>query len=411
MTKHILERYPKAYPFITEGYVMGTDDPNQMGRLKVWCPALDGQDFTVESLPWAEYASPLAGVTTDFPTGRNAVQSNGHVPYGFWAIPKLNAQVLVFLLNGNSNRRFYFASYYDLHRNRGLPAGRNLDQNTPPHQGPWTDTYEPLQPAYNNLRQQFNNDLSNPIAQTRGAYERQAAQAQTEKDGKEGYAPSAADANNFKDPQSYMWVTPGHNMITMSDNPENCRVRVKTCEGNQIILDDTNERIYVSTAKGKTWIELDEDGHIHIYGSQSISVRATQDINLTAGNNVHIEAAEGIHMVAGGHIRASGSNVHLKAGETLAASGCTVDVNGSKTRITGDTVDVKSAGLLALQGSKITANTGTSPTDMDKDQLILPGGPAASASCAAMAEPASIIPAHEPWVRPSNNSRNKHFKG
>lgn len=427
MKRHILDSYPDAYPFIIEGFVMDTNDPDQMGKLKIWCPALDGEMYSISNLPWAEYASPFGGFTNNFPTGRSNQLTEGPVAYGFWSVPKLNSQVLVFLLNGNQNRRFYFASYFDVHHQRGLPAGRNA---TPDRKaGPWSDSFDPLQPAYNNLRTAFGPDLGNPIAQTRGAYERQVAQAQTSKDGAEGYGKAAADPEKYLDPQTYCWVTPGHHFISMTDTATNCRVRIKTCEGNQVILDDTNERIYISTAKGNTWIELDEDGHIHLYGSKSISIRADEDINLAAGRNINLQAKVGIHIKSEADTRIQGGNVHIKAGTTLAATGCTLDLVGTTTRLTGDTVDVnskdglrltggtvdiKSGGLFAMEGSKITAKVGTTPTDADKDERILPGGAATEAAkgeCALDALLPSVIPAHEPFVRPANKERNKNYKG
>lgn len=408
-TKHILSTFKNSYPFIIEGTVLDTNDPDQMGRVKIWCPALDGESYSIKNLPWAEYAAPFGGVTVNFPAGRNGAVSQGPVPYGMWNIPKIGSQVLVFLLNGNAHRRFYFASYFDLHRNRGLPAGRNMTDAK--ETGPWSDSYDALEPAGSNLKAAFSGNLGNPVAQTRGVYERQVAQAQFSKDGSEGYGKAAADPEKYLDPQTYCWVTPGHHVITMTDLDEHCRIRIKSCEGNQIILDDTNERIYISTAKGNTWIELDEDGHIHVYGSKSISLRAEEDINLAAGRNINLQAKTGIHIKSEADTRIQGGNVHIKAGSTLAATGCTLDLIGSKARLTGETVDIKSSGLFALEGSKITAKVETTPTDSDQDERILPGGPASAAECALEANGPSVIPSHEPFVRPPNSSRNKKYKG
>ena len=33
------------YPFIVEGFVVDTSDPEQMGRLRIWCPALDSEVY------------------------------------------------------------------------------------------------------------------------------------------------------------------------------------------------------------------------------------------------------------------------------------------------------------------------------------------------------------------------------
>lgn len=297
---------------ITEGIVKDTNDPQQNGRLKIWCPSLDGENIDLTTIPWAEYATPFGGVVNSFKTGRNTMQSDGPKSYGMWALPKIGAEVFVFLLNGDPNRRCYFASKFGLHRNRSIPAGRN--KNETGSVGPFTDSYDPLQPAYTNLREAFQNKLNSSQAQTRGAFERQAAQNKTEKDGKDGYADSPVDSS-YLDPQTYCLTTPGGHSVIMNDAPDNCRVRLKTTEGNQIILDDTNERIYVSTANGKTWIELDEDGHIHCFAAESFSVRSGKDINLYADRDLNIEVGRNINAIAlSGEIKATAkSNIQIRS--------------------------------------------------------------------------------------------------
>lgn len=370
--------FENTFPFITDGIVKDTDDPQQNGRIKIWCPALDGEDFNIDTIPWAEYASPFGGVTQDFNAGRNKTKSQGPVSYGFWALPKVGAQVLVFLLNGDPNRRFYFASVFGLHRNRSLPAGRNKSENN--SAGPFTDSYDPLQPAYDNLRTAFQNQMSSSQAQTRGGFERQAAQDRTAKDGKDGYAKNPVDGK-YLDPQTYCFVTPGHHTFLMDDSADNCRIRLKTCEGNQVILDDTNERIYISTAKGKTWVELDEDGHIHVFGSKSISLRAGSDINMLADGNINLEAGNHVNIkaVSGGikasakqaiHIRSSTGSIYQTAcdeyhicstnGYFLNASEINNKADGSiMTTADGGGIHVKSAWEIVQEaGSTFSVNAG-----------------------------------------------------
>lgn len=285
----------QIFPFITDGIVKDVEDPQQNGRVKIWCPALDGEHLDLDRIPWAEYATPFGGVTNNFKVGRNKTTQEGPKSYGFWAIPKIGSQVLVFLLNGDPTRRFYFASFYGMHRNRSLPFGRNLNETNEP--GPWTDSYNELQPSYDNLRIAFQDRMSSIQAKNRGFFERQASQAKTEKDGVDGYAKDTSDGKYF-DPQTYCLTTPGGHFIVLDDAPDNCRVRMRSTEGNQIIIDDTNERIYVSTAKGKTWIELDEDGHMHVFGSESVSVRAGKDVNLYADRDLNVEVGRHINMKA-----------------------------------------------------------------------------------------------------------------
>jgi hypothetical protein len=454
------------FPYITDGIVKDTEDPQQNGRIKIWCPALDGEDFDVDLLPWAEYASPFGGVTTDFSAGRNNTRSSGPAAYGFWALPKLHAQVLVFLLNGDPNRRFYFASYFGLHRNRSLPAGRNIDPTVnPPPTGPFTDAYEPLQPGYDNLRAAFQNKVDSPQARSRGAWERQVAQDKTEKDGKDGYAPNPID-EQYLDSQSYCLVTPGHHTFLMNDSPDNCRIRLKTCEGNQVIIDDSNERIYISTARGKTWIELDEDGHMHVFGSQSVSVRAGKDINLyadndfnvEAGNNVNIKAVKGTMKMSAQsdiHIRSAAGSVYQTAcNEFHICSTNGYFVSASEINQSSDSsiINTANGGSIELKSSNgINFGAGESGSSMNlhegsfkiqAQEIEIDGGkmlnfgaqtvntyasggsggsytpfttstkpsPAPGAECAVDAESPSVVPGHEPWKRPASaKARNKNW--
>jgi hypothetical protein len=381
-------------PYIVEGFVMDTDDPQQMGRLKVWCPGVDGETYDINTLPWAEYASPLAGFTNNFPAGRNKTISKGPVPYGFWSLPKLNAQVLVFFLNGEANRRFYFASFFDLQRNRGLPAGRNTSMDTKLH-GPLTDTEEPLEPAHTNLKAAFG-DLSNPIAEMLGTKERQVAEARTQKTGADGYSPSAADPDNYKESQSHCWVTPGHHMITMSDTDSHCRIRIKSCEGNQILMDDTNGRIYISSALGNSWVELNENGEVHVYSGRSVSVRAQTDINFYADNNINIEAGNEVNIISGQNMNmSSGSNINIlsSGGSTVLSACANIDLTSQQS------IRILSNDILGLKGTSGIIQTGA--------EIHLNGQSAPEPDCALSATSPGIIPTHEPFTRPVHTTEKK----
>lgn len=95
-----------------EGIVVDTNDPQQMGRLKVWIPSLDGDNYKVNNLPWATYLSPLAGQTMNYPAGPNGDIAPGYTSYGFWAIPKVGALVVVACLYGDPNLRLYVGSLF-----------------------------------------------------------------------------------------------------------------------------------------------------------------------------------------------------------------------------------------------------------------------------------------------------------
>lgn len=427
-------------PFIMEGQVVDTSDPDQMGRVRVWIPALDGETYQIEQLPWADYASPFAGFTVDFPGGGGNIENKSHAAYGFWAIPKVGATVLVFCLNGNPAFRCYFASTIRLHRNRSLPAGRNTDFLG--NQGPWGDAGDgsgklnPIEPAFSNLRAQFQGKVDAPEALTRGAVERAVAQHKEDKDGTEGYQVSPVD-EEYLDPQTYCFVSPGRHAIIMQDNPTTSRLRIKSAEGHQVIFDDANERIYVSTAKGKSWIEIDQDGHINIFANESISVHSTNNINMHADNDIRMSAGKNIHMTAESEdVRiTSKRDVHIKADGAIkqAAVGIfdvyseaslkiTTDANvdiraKASLKATGDSdMHLKTGGQMMVQGRSMGLNGGNSlKATASRIDLNGPGAGSASAADNASkpktAEPVEIKPEFEPWVRPiSKDARGRYWR-
>lgn len=434
------DRIHDTIPFIVEGQVVDTSDPDQMGRLRVWVPSLDGESYDIEQLPWSEYASPLAGFTVDFPAGNTTIPNKSHTAYGLWTIPKIGATVLVFFLNGNPARRFYFASVFRLHRNRSMPSGRNTDFLS--NLGPFGDAGDgkgalnPIQPAYDNLRTQFQGKIESPEAQSRGAFERQVAQPKLDKDGEEGYQQGTADSS-YLDPQTSCWVTPGRHAIIMQDHPSTGRMRLKTAEGHQVIFDDANERIYVSTSKGNTWLELDQDGHVHVFASQSISLRAGKDINLFADENINMEAGRGVNVKANSEsIKMSAAqDIHLNAGKSIFETACTsIDIGCAGTikitstanmdihskaamKIAGnESFDAKTGGKMMIQGSKAGINGGkdlrltAARIDLNGPHAGVANTPV-SAECAEIADPPSVVPGFEPWTRPNSPTpRNPYWK-
>jgi hypothetical protein len=323
----------------------------------------------------------LAGQTRDYPAGPNGTSTSGLQSYGFWAVPKTGALVIIGLLYNDPNKRVYIGSYFRDHGNRSLPVGRNRPDLAP---APVSDTFSPVEPQTSNLNAQFRNQLTASEARTRGAYERQVAQDKTDKDGTEGYqtdlvAPKDERGVAQYDPQTYVLTTPGRHALIFQDNPETGRVRVKTAAGHQIILDDANERIYVSTCKGNSWFEMDQDGRIHVYGADSISfstggdfnVTAVGDFNVAAGGDVNIQAAGVGRIAACGSMNLSGSGVNLESSASF---------------------NVLAAGTILQTGSAIHLN----------------GPGAGSAECP---QAPSTVPTHEPWTRAASKvARNSHWK-
>jgi hypothetical protein len=348
-----------------------------MGRFKVWCPSIDGDltSFDVNTLPWVLYTSQLAGSAEDYAGGGSGAKATGPVAYGLWAVPRVGAHVIIGFLYDDPSLRVYMGSYFDVHTNRSLPAGRNKDGGAPV-----SDTFETIEPAASNLKAQFNGKLGDSIAKTRGAYERQAAQALTDKSDAEGYSTRTATVKDKDtestglDPQTYCITTPGRHAIILQDDARFARIRIKTAEGHQVIFDDANERIYVSTAQGKTWVELDADGHVHIYAAEAISMSTGGDFNVSALGNINLQAGKNLNLNATGHAR-------MTACEDVSLSG-----DGGLDLTSGVKFNILSKGILFLTGTAIQLN----------------GPKATEAKCA---DKPTIVPDHEPWPRPGTTGK------
>ena len=414
---------------ITIGQVVDTDDPQQMGRIRVQCPSFgDSETDPIRNIPWATYVSPLAGTTFSPERGRGGDQTAGQVAYGMFNIPKIGSSVLIACIDANPDFRIWLGCVHDQYFTHTLPHGRYSYQLDNKPEGPFSSSEDPIQPLYDSQTEAFTNAASG--VEPRKSFEFRTRAADVGVAGLKESAINSADSgistrvddidvpyektaggadylnthgyhesrisgkvvdaitdDVVRDPQTYSWTTPGFHSLSMQDNAENCRVRFRTTHGHQIIMDDTNERIYVSTAGGKTWIEMDEAGNIDIYGERNISVHAKKDINYTADENFKINA-KSIQFTADEDIRlqANGAGgVNVKATED-------VFIAGRSLNLTSDADTLLTAGaVLNLLATGNILNTGA--------EVHLNGPPAAAAAAPTEAEAVSRKPDHEPWAR------------
>ena len=408
---------------VTLGEVVDTNDPQQMGRLRILCPALgDTPDKKIKDIPWAMFSSPIAGVLESGSRGREDDTTNGPVAYGMWNIPKVGAHVVVTCIDGNPRFRIWMGCIYDQFLTHTLPHGRYSYQDTleGDPSGPLSSSEQPIEPLHSKQSEAFGN-RNNFEYRTRGAdftaayLDEQFIQTPESKvsnnpddrniefvelDGEkiasnQGYAQSRIEPDlqfestgkNY-DSQTYSWTTPGFHSVSMDDRPENCRMRFRTTHGHQIILDDTNERIYVSTASGKTWIEIDEKGTIDIFADDDISLHAKGDINFTTEKSFRVRAKEDIHMSADGDVRAyAKKDIHFKSDlDSFWQSGSTIHIKstGEINQESGGQMNMKAGGNILMTASS---------------DIHLNGPPARSASNAVNARSTTRTPKHEPWAR------------
>jgi hypothetical protein len=314
------KEFERAYSGTTTGVVIDTADPQGMGRLRIFCPAIgDTQDVELEAIPWAMYGTPFGGSVGYGTRGAEDSQVDGSVAYGFWGIPKIGATCLVTCIDGNSEYRVWTGCIYPQFLVHTMPHGRYLEGK----EGPFDSREQPVQPLDENFEEAYEGMVRVETEEwfTRGADRQVSAVNNTltsgvdeegndlamndkvDEDGR-GYQksrqhPNIPGSDNGKNTDSlvYSWTTPGNHTISMDDAANNTRIRIRTTGGQQIILDDTNERIYLSSAKGRNWIELDQQGNIDMFTDGNTSIHSRKNINFTADENINMYAGGKINLV------------------------------------------------------------------------------------------------------------------
>lgn len=418
---------------IAIGTVVDANDPMQWGRLRVMVTAWgDSVHHETEGLPWAMYVSPFGGTTSLGTRGPSVDQTSGSVAYGMWAIPKVGAQVVVMSLDEEHNQRLYLGCVFDALTANTLPHGRwtfddhpALDGKKPaaPPFGPYSGSDGLIQPLSNNLQLAFNNSAQSLEWQTRAADysaarvdvsylqytasnvpDDKATMSEQGWSSTQGYQVSRVEPNGVigeadknYDSHTYSITTPGFHSLSMDDRMENCRVRLRTTSGHQILMDDTNERIYIATAQGNNWIELDQAGNIDIFTTNKVNIHAAQDINMTSDKTIRMFAKEGIHMKSDKDIRIQAKeDIHVKTDKNIrqrAGKDILTQAEGNLHLRSKSNINITSGAIMNLKASGELIQTASD---------IHQNGPAAAEAQGAKELAAfytNRIPMHEPWGR------------
>jgi len=211
---------------------------------------------------------------------------------------------------------------------------------------------------------------------------------------------------SYKDPKPnsvYGWKTPGSNAITIDDGSVDDdgyvhpnQIRIQTGSGASVILDGTNDMIYMINSTGSGWVEIGAAGEVMVYGQGSISMRAEKDFNLRADQNINVEAGNNINFKAGNdfHINAE-DQTHIKSGGTQFYTSGGANHTNVKTNMY-----VTTGGILHLNGPKAAISPGLSTVSHADVQNL--------ESTKIDESILSTMVSHEPMLRnktaPANNS-------
>ncbi len=183
---------------------------------------------------------------------------------------------------------------------------------------------------------------------------------------------------------AFGFTTKSGHSITMDDggaSGTDRSIRIRTKEGAQILLHDELKTIYIANAVGSGYVEIDNAGHIDIYGHSTFSVHAEAGINFKTEGAFNVEAGA-INMKS----MQSGIKMESATGkiEMHSATDVTIsaDANGN----------LNFGGNLRATATRIDWNGPTA----DKAEKPVP---VAHAQNTGVKESVSgRVPEHEPWL-------------
>ena len=294
------------------GFIKDNDDKARMGRLLVWIPELGGEPTDKKAWFQCSYASPFAGASSIKNSKPGGDWTQSQTSYGFWFVPPdLENEVLVCFANGDPGRGYWFACLYQWGMNHMVPGipGNNGAAGTPP-----VVEYNKLNTSNINM-QTPDRPIFTPLyngLKTAGL----------DKDALRGSSDAGARRNKPIN-NVYGILSPGGNQFVMEDNPANPYIRLRTRTGAQIMINDSDGSIYMSSGGGKHWIGLNTGGTLEIYGYQDISIRSNGTINMRADVDINLEAGRNINVKARNDSNATPTGNSVTGGNGSVTTGST----------------------------------------------------------------------------------------
>jgi len=162
--------------------------------------------------------------------------------------------------------------------------------------------------------------------------------------------------------------------------------RVRSRNGSQLLIDDTNGIIYAINRAGTSWIQMDAEGNFDIFAAQSVSIRSQRDVNIRADRDLVMEAGRNVKMKAANDFLGStdgsvgaedsgdgGGNIRIEALKDMQ----TIVKNNHATQVTeGSMTTLVATGNRAatIEGDDQIDVTGNMITQTDGDSDINVGG-------------------------------------
>lgn len=438
-------------PFL--GKVMNNIDPTRSGRLQVYIEAFGDNSENSDDNKWTtvSYLPPFYGVT---PTVSAGDATTGGYPgnqnsYGMWFTPPdLGMYVICVFVDGDRNKGYYIGGVPENGLNHMIPAVGaesnyiatnanqeayfdnaelmpvteiNTNNNTLDNAGRFFDQDKPIQSviAAALFQQGLAKDTERGPIRSSSQRESPSACFGISTPGTAVYqgglqpkdALSKLNSGEVKPQDLQVIARMGGHTLVMDDGDiegDNQLFRLRTAKGHQIMMNDTDNFVYIVHANGQTWIELGVEGTVDIFSTNSVNVRtqgdinlhADRDINMWAGRDIKMHARQDIVQEADRNFALTAQNdlkvyskgtLYVKADGTLGIqSSNTTWQSGSQFTLTASGIDLNGPAAPAV----------TAPTPLVKNKL---DATKFNSSRGWVEDPGSLesicnrAPTHEPW--------------
>lgn len=339
-------------------------DPYYLGGLEVELLKTTGvgnQGETLGQTIIVYYASPFYGVTGAQHLGKNDSYSDTQKSYGWWAIPPdPGTLVLVTFVEGSREFGYWFACVPEKGMTFMLPSGHasteqtsgNVPSELKGKRLPVGEYNKKItKPQTNNVikyKRPVNEDLIANLTEqglieddirgiTSSSAAREFPSAVTgwsspgpvdkrggSPQGEIGIKESRATVHVSRLGSSSIYIDDGDDKLIRKGSPSdtpyeyvnkeaserggdvtipaNELVRMRTRKGAQVLLNISEDLIYINNSKGTAWVEITSNGKIDIYSQDSFSLHTENDINFIADRDINLEAGRNINMITNENI-------------------------------------------------------------------------------------------------------------
>jgi GH24 family phage-related lysozyme (muramidase) len=446
------------------GIVRNNIDPARAGRLQVWIPDFGGDPDVSSNWRTVRYASPFMGHTFIDPKDKTSNNfSKATQSYGFWMVPPdIGVEVLVIFVAGDPARGFWFACVTPAIAHSMLPSiattkfvdfengvsseiksavdatkisnKKGLYPTTETNVvkddvASATDLYALTKPIHvHQYRKLLTQGLQDD--DIRGLH---TSSSQRESPSNvfgfstPGLAPDISKksdtSSDINEEEYTKQVREGGHVFVMDDGAapagvDNKLVKIRTSNGHQILLHDSNDIIYIINSKGNAWVELTGDGQVNVFTDSGFNLRTQGTLNLHADLDININAGRKLNIFAGAEAQLDAKEIKLKAiGKFLVGANKIGMKSSTALNLTaGGSGSFGASGTLAFSGSCIGLNTAPAPTAEAPTALVKNKLPEATKDAIGIwkSNPemletiVAIAPTHEPFDRTKTSARTSN---